>query len=111
VPSVRTHDESQQTNRELEDLFNPEYFLDLVNTSHAEIDGYQPISLSQIDVNKPICDAVEEVFKAKGLGKFQKLRPAMELQKRRELEEAPDDQTLDRFASLFERLDKALAGT
>ncbi len=109
VPSVRTHDEAQQTDRELEDIFAPAFYLGLVNAAHADVDGYKPIEIRDIDLGKPICNAVEERFKANGLGKFQKLRPAMELPKRRELGESPDDVTLDQFAALFARLNGALS--
>jgi hypothetical protein len=34
--------------------------------------------------------------------------PAMEIQKRRELNQTPDDTTLDQFGELFERLTEAL---
>lgn len=111
VPSVRTHDEAQQTNRELEDIFAPAFYLDLVNVAHADVDGYKPIALKDIDLSEPICNAIEERFKSEGLGKFQKLRPAMELQKRRELGELPDETTLDQFASLFARINHALKAT
>jgi hypothetical protein len=108
IPTVRTHEEAAQTNRELEDLFEPEYYLGLVNESHRGVKGYRPISLADVDTGKPICDEVGRVFKAQSIGTFQKLRPAMELQKRRELGEAPDKKTLARFSGLFERLTTAL---
>jgi predicted ATPase len=108
VPLVRTHDEAEQTNRELEDVFAPAFYVDLVNASHADVAKYTPIELKDIDLSKPICNAVEDRFKASGLGKFQKLRPAMELQKRLELGSEPDEATLNQFASLFDRLTDAL---
>ncbi len=108
VPIVRTHDEAQQTDRELEDIFAPAFYLDLVNSAHADVSGYKTIEVKDIDVAKPICNAIEDCFKANGLGKFQKLKPAMELQKRLELGETPDDATLDQFAAVFTRLNEAL---
>jgi predicted ATP-dependent endonuclease of OLD family len=108
VPVVRTHEEAEQTNRELEDLIAPAFYVDLVNASHADVPNYKPVDLIDIDLTKPICNAVEERFKANALGKFQKLRPAMELQKRLELGSKRDDETLGRFASLFGRLNDSL---
>lgn len=108
IPIVRTHQEAEPTNRELEDLFEPEYFLGLVNDSHREVKEYTPIELTDIDLSKPVCDEVARVFKARKLGGFQKLRPAMELQKRRELGESPDKETLGRFSELFDRITAGL---
>jgi hypothetical protein len=108
VPSVRTHEEDEETGRELEDLFAPSFYLDLVNASHSEVPGYTAIKLGDLDLAKPICNALEETFKTKGLGKFQKLRPAIDLQRRHEAGEKVDDTSLDQFAALFDRITKAL---
>ena len=108
VPIVRTHEEGAQTGRELEDLFTPAKFVDLVNTSHADVDGYTTLELSSLDLSKPICDAIAERFTAEGLGTFQKMRVAMEVHRRRELRQLPDDATLETFANLFDRLNEAL---
>jgi hypothetical protein len=108
VPCIRTHEEETQTNRELEDLFNPEYYLELVNASHADVDNFKALSIGDIDTVDPICDELKAKFKAVGLGDFQKLRPAIELQKQRELGNAPDDASLDRFAELFGKLKQGL---
>ncbi len=109
IVTVRTHEEDAPTNRELEDLFDPKLFLDLVNASHSSVSGYKAIKMAQIDPHAPICDEVQRLFTATGLGDFQKLRPAMELGKRLELNELPDDKTLDAFSALFRRLNEALA--
>jgi len=61
-----------------------------------------------IDPTKPICNAIAERFKAAGLGSFQKLRPAMELQRRLEANSPPDGETLANFAGVFTRLTDAL---
>ena len=108
VPSVCTHEEDAVTGRELEDLFAPGFYIELVNDAHADVIGYTPIESGDVDTAKPICNAIEDTFKTKGLGKFQKLRPAMELQKRLEAGEAPDEISLAQFADLFDRLTKAL---
>jgi hypothetical protein len=108
VATVRTHEDSEQTDRELEDLFAPSTFVQLVNVSHSAVAGYKPLQTEELDVNKPICDAIKDRFVANGLGAFQKMRPAMEIQKRRELNEIPDVTTLDQFGNLFERLNEAL---
>jgi hypothetical protein len=95
--------------RELEDLFSIDQYLNLVNASHADVPGFAPIKASGIDSSTPICDALKKEFAKQGLGGFQKLRPAMELQRRLELGEAPDDETLAQFAVLFGRLNSSLA--
>lgn len=108
VPCVKTHDEAESTERELEDVFDPTFYLDLVNSSHADVEGYKAIALKDVALDKPICDAIEARFKANGLGKFQKLRAAMELQKRHEAGIPPSSESIARFAGLFERLNAAL---
>ena len=108
VASVRTHDELAKTDRELEDLFAPSTFVDLVNASHTAIKGYVPIRVEDLDSTKPICDAVQDAFRTAGLGDLQKLRPAMEIQKRLQVGKVPDKETLDRFGALFKRLNDAL---
>lgn len=108
APIVRTHEEGTETSRELEDIFAPEFYLELVNASHKDVKNYQPIGINDIDSNKSICDTIQDQFKKNNLGAFQKLRPAMELQKQLELGNSPDKLTLDRFATLFRRLNKAL---
>ncbi len=108
VPVIHTHAAEKPTGLELEDLFSRDYFVQLVNGGHSDVKDYKPISPEELNEKKPVCDAVKEAFKAHGLGDFQKFRAAIELQRLHELETPPDDETLDRFADLFERLNSAL---
>lgn len=109
VTVVRTHEQTTQTGLELEDLFARDYFLDLVNSAHKDVSGYGGISTADLGSESSVCDAVSAAFKAKGLGDFQKLRPAIELARRVETGEDVDDVSLDQFSELFGRLSAALA--
>lgn len=109
ISIVRTQEDVEPTGLELEDVFSREMYLELVNAAHASVPNYKPIDIGELDPAKPICDAIEASFRANGLGKFQKLKPAIELQKWIDLEKDPDSVTLDRFAALFDRLRAALA--
>lgn len=110
IAIVRTHDEAEQTGRELEDLFDRSYYVTLVNDAHRDVEGFAPLKTSGLDKTKPVCDAVEEAFKDQGLGRFQKLKVALELQGKVELGETPGQRSLEAFSALFSRLNSALKG-
>jgi energy-coupling factor transporter ATP-binding protein EcfA2 len=104
---VRTH-EIENGGLEIEDLFDRMYYVELVNDAHRDVANYSLLEESDLDNDKSICDAVDAAFKARNLGEFQKLRPAIELQRRLELGERPDERSLDAFSELFSRLNGAL---
>lgn len=107
IPLVRTHNGPNEKNLELEDLFERSFYLQLVNDSHHAVAGYSAISLSDLDNTLPICDAMKKRFKEIGLGDFQKMLPAIELQGRLERNLIPDASHLDKFANLFTRINAA----
>ena len=108
IAVVRTHEEDAPTELELEDLISRSLFIELVNESHKDVPKFTALVDGDLDASLPVCDAVESAFTKKGLGKFQKLRPAMELQRRVEAEIPPDQETLEQFAGLFTRLNAGL---
>jgi hypothetical protein len=111
VPIVFTNPAATRTadRLEIEDLFDREYFIDLVNDSYSSVAGFTNLASSDVDPAKSICDAIKEVFDTRGIGGFQKLRPARQLQVRVTLDEKPpDDDSLNAFAELFVRLNAAL---
>ena len=79
IPVLRVHRDSKTTDCELEDLFDADFYLDLVNEAHSYLEGYRPISSSEIREDISICDAIQEKFDEQGLGEFQKLRAALVL--------------------------------
>ncbi len=109
VPVVRTHAKSgdkESSGHELEDLFDRAYYVDLVNASHLDVKGFEPLQPEALDSSMPMTDAVAKAFKDAKLGKFGKLRPAQEFYARVEVGKAPLATTRKRFASLFERLNR-----
>lgn len=108
VAVVRVSEENGQTNHETEDLFDRAYYVGLVNDAHRDVPGFKPLRPEDLDPNLRTCEAVEAAFKTAKLGKFQKLRVALELGKRVELNETPDGLSLENFAELFTRLNDAL---
>ena len=107
IPVVKTHRESKSMDRELEDLFDVEFYLALVNESHSHLDQYLPIDASQIRRDISICDAIQEQFDGQGLGNFQKLRAAIHFQSLMQLEELPT-RNLGNFPELFELIASSL---
>jgi hypothetical protein len=111
VPVVRTHvDGDKPSGREIEDLFERDYYLELVNAAHADrIAGYTPIEAVDLDASHPITEAVSAVFAKRKYGKFAKIHPAEELQRRLlRYEGGPDRSTIERFEALFKRINEAL---
>ena len=112
VPIIFTNPAATRTptGLEIEDLFDRGYFVELLNDSYASVDAFNDLSVGDLDPDKPICDAIKTVFEARGIGGFQKLRPARQLQMRLQLgEKEPDAGSLDAFAGLFDRLNNKLA--
>lgn len=109
IPVVFTHEEPEgpPSGRSIEDLFERRYFVELLNEAYADIGTYNVLDADDLDPEKPICVAIDEIFQARAIGGFEKLRPARELQARVRLGREPDDQTLERFSGLFERLNAA----
>lgn len=110
VPIVFTRTPGASPSGEsIEDLFERAYFVDLLNDAYADVATYGMVNATDLTPDKPICEAIDEVFEARGMGGFQKLRPARELQTRVRLGQRPPDQaTFNAFADLFERLNSAL---
>lgn len=109
VPVLRVVEEDgAATGREIEDIFSRAYYLDLVNEAHeAKVPNYASIELAELG-DEPICDAVSDVFKRRKYGDFQKTLPARQLELRLQRADAPDPESLEAFAALFERLSRAL---
>jgi hypothetical protein len=107
VPVVRTHDTPSSqaaSGMEIEDLFDDDYYCDLINESHAHVVGFQPLTVDDLAGQGSLVDRVKAAFVVQGIGSFQKLLPATAFVARIEAETPPSDATLDRFAELFERI-------
>ncbi len=107
VPIVRTHTLDTEKGYEIEDLFERNYYVDLVNKSHETITGFKKFTATDIDETLPVCDAIKKHFKNVGLGDFQKMLPAIELQGRLERGEIPQAADLTQFAQLFDRINSS----
>jgi predicted ATPase len=96
---------------DMEDLFNPDFYLKLVNASYR---GELPADLtlkSITDSNPRIVERIATYFKAEGIadGRFDTFRPAAYLlEHHAELRDGFDDATVQRAASLFERINSLL---
>lgn len=113
VPVEFTHATPAGTasGKSIGDLFAREDYVDLLNVAYASIGGYQAIVVGELDATKPICEAVQAVFDARGLGGLNKLLPACELQARLHAGGTPPSaESTGHFTELFSRLNTALAG-
>lgn len=96
---------------DIEDLFNPDFYLKLVNASYR---GELPADLtlkSITDSNPRIVERIATYFKAEGIadGRFDAFRPAAYLLEHHDqLRDGFDDATVQRAASLFERINSLL---
>ena len=104
VTKVRTAD--------IEDILDPAFFLKLVNASYAG-ELSEPITMKAITDSEPrIAKRLEVYFEAEGLGnngKFEAYRPAAYLlEHHAELRGQIDDATIERAASMFERINALL---
>lgn len=100
-----------------EDLFDPEFYLELVNQAYlydirSNEDVSHPISLSDLpDGNPRITKRVETYFRRWHIngGNFSHQKPATELQKQRaDFADDIDEETKDRFEDLFIELNTML---
>ncbi|MCH8062934.1 MAG: AAA family ATPase [Chloroflexi bacterium] len=104
VTKVRTAD--------IEDILDPAFYLKLVNASYAG-ELSEPITMKAITDSEPrIAKRLEVYFEAEGLGnngKFEAYRPAAYLlEHHAELRGQIDDATIERAASMFERINALL---
>ncbi len=97
-------------NADIEDLFEPHFYLKLVNESFAEL--REPLTMRAIsDSNPRIVPRIEAYFKSEGIceGRFDPYRPAAYLlQKHAQLRYEIDDGTIERAASMLERVNALL---
>ena len=98
---------------DIEDLFDPNFYLRLVNESYAD-DLPASLTLKAIsDSNPRIAKRVAAYFRSEGVvgGRFDPYRPAAYLlQRYGELRDHVDDATAERAASMFERINLLLPG-
>ncbi len=103
VTKVRTAD--------IEDILDPVFYLKLVNASYAG-ELSEPITMKAITDSEPrIAKRLEVYFEAQGLGngKFEAYRPAAYLlENHAELRGEIDEATIERAASMFERVNALL---
>ena len=103
VAKVRTAD--------IEDLFEPTFYLKLVNEAYAH-ELTEPVTMKSIsDANPRIVQRLDAYFKRQGIagGRFDPYRPAaLLLQEHSRLRGMITDPTIERAASLFERINSLL---
>ena len=96
---------------DIEDLFNPDFYLKLVNASYR-VELPADLTLKSItDSNPRIVERIATYFKAEGIadGRFDAFRPAAYLLEHHDqLRDGFDDATVQRTASLFERINSLL---
>ena len=96
---------------DIEDLFEPHFYLKLVNESYAE-DLPSELTMKSISESNPrIVQRIAAYFENEGVagGRFDPYRPAAYLLKRHaELRDEIDDATVERAASMFERINALL---
>ena len=96
---------------DLEDLFDPRFYLDLVNRAYAD-ELPARLTLKSISSSNPrIAARVDSYFRSTGIagGDFDRSRPAAYLLgEHAHLRNGIDDSTIERAASLFDRINKLL---
>ena len=96
---------------DLEDLFDPSFFLDLVNRAYAD-ELPANLTLKSISSSNPrIAARVASYFRSTGIadGNFDRNRPAAYLLgEHAHLRNGIDDSTIERAAALFDRINKLL---
>lgn len=99
---------------DIEDLFDPEFYLKLVNGAYAK-ELSKPLTLKSLTTGEPrIVKRIEEHFKRQGIGDgtFSHYTPAVYLLKEQgQLLSNLDDATIERVAQLFDRLNALLPPT
>lgn len=98
-----------RSNADIEDLFDPEFYLELVNRAYAS-ELTTPVKLDDLISHDPrIVRRVEEHFKSLRLHGLNHFRPAQVLLRQQgDLVARIDAATLDRADALFQRLNKLL---
>jgi len=91
---------------DIEDLFDPPFYLDLVNRAYAKELAETPITMADLPTNSTrITRRIAAVFAQRGIGKLDHLRPARTLlRKHDELVPMIDDATRTRFEALARRI-------
>jgi hypothetical protein len=97
---------------DLEDLFDPHFYLRLVNEAFADVLKKKLTLKALPEGSNHIMQRVEAYFQQEGVagGHFSQLRVALYLLGHRHLLDQVDDATLARAALLFERVNRLLAG-
>ena len=99
---------------DMEDLFDPSFYLRLVNESYAD-ELPSPLTMKAITESNPrIAHRISAYFKKEGItgGRFDPYRPAAYLlQAHSRLCDEIDDGTIDRAASMMERINALLPPT
>ena len=99
---------------DIEDLFEPNFYLKLVNLAYyTDLD--KPLTMKMISESNPrIVERVKDYFSSGGIsgGKFDRYKPASYLLEHfSELREEIADDTVDRIGSLIERINGLLPST
>jgi hypothetical protein len=91
---------------DIEDLFDPSFYIDLVNRAYTNELAGAPITMADLPTNSNrITRRCAAVFAQRGIGKLDHLRPArMLLRKHDELVPLIDDATRTRFEALGKRI-------
>ncbi|MCL0055916.1 ATP-binding protein, partial [Dehalococcoidia bacterium] len=99
---------------DIEDLFEPNFYLKLVNLAYYT-DLNKPLTMKMISESNPrIVERVKDYFSSVGIseGKFDRYKPASYLLEHfSELREEIADDTVDRIGSLIERINGLLPST
>jgi len=100
----------KSSNADIEDLFDPEFYIQLVNSAYAQ-ELKNPIAMKDVEKGSPrIVKRIEAYFKENGIadGSFSHLRPALYLLKDQKLSDAFGEKTIERAAQLFEEINKRI---
>lgn len=99
---------------DMEDLFEPSFYLELVNQSYSRELPHEMTMKAISGPNPRIAQRVQKFFEQEGIcgGRFDTYRPAAYLlQKHLELRPKIDDSIIDRAASMFARVNSLLASS
>lgn len=98
------------TDADIEDLFERDFYLELVNRAYStELSGTPLTPVDMNDKDPRVVRQVEAIFKKRKLGRFNHYKPAaVLLREQRELAPKISQATLDRAERLFERLNSLL---
>ena len=108
---ISTVEVSRATDADLEDLFNPQFYLNLVNKSYGDA---LPETLTMRTITEPSSRIVERIgsyFANNGVdgGRFDTYRPAAYMLKNHlELRDEVEESTIERAAGLFGRINELL---